>query len=769
MGKIVETGKKKKKGRPSLLDLQKRTLKEQQQQQQQQQKKQNQNQNRNLSNSNSNNSALQTSHNYKSATPTPLRRSTRRNRTVSSPEHDEDDEDAIELNGKRREKKLKLVLKLPSSQKSEPDSASLNSNGSELKGEEDEATASYRRKRKINAIGDGSGFGVSEKEEKSVAGANPTNHVQDSGPSTPLPDKKLLLFILDRLQKKDTYGVYSEPVNPNELPDYHDIIEHPMDFGTVRKKLSSGVYTNLEQFEKDVFLICSNAMQYNAPDTIYFRQARSIQELAKKSFENLRQDSDDNEPETKIVRRGRPPTKNFKKPVGRPSLEHAGSEVALDRTPPTGGESTIWSNNDLRKGPHVSDKSFADSSSRSHGSRNDAYWLTDNKKSERNEDATGSMYKGNSMKYGKRQFVLDENRRNTYKQLPAGGGEPSVLTTFDAERKQLMAVGLLTEHGYARSLDRFAANIGTAAWRIASKRIERSLPPGVKFGPGWVGENDIPPQRPLLLSSTLQGLPSPSRLLSLPEDSCAVAPCNVESREKLLAKPDNILSKNEVPQIHSASEAQLINALPPSASTSTPPAAARKSEPCTDSEAEAAVDGLNSHVGLNIINSNTTMIRPRLPFQIHQSGTVHPGINGFNGAYEFSLPAQMGKLIGNARPAGAGFQPCQMSDRISRTNTNFVHQATTNSLNSENPKFSDNSSTINPTGALPNSGNEEKEAQKSGVKHGHSWQQSKPDPGVSPQQKPDLVPPDLNVRFQSPGSPSSSRVDSAQPDLALQL
>lgn len=52
----------------------------------------------------------------------------------------------------------------------------------------------------------------------------------------------------------------------------------------------------------------------------------------------------------------------------------------------------------------------------------------------------GSMYKGNSMKYGKRQFVLDENRRNTYKQLPAGGGEPSVLTTFDAERKQLMAV-----------------------------------------------------------------------------------------------------------------------------------------------------------------------------------------------------------------------------------------------------------------------------------------------------------------------------------------
>lgn len=34
-----------------------------------------------------------------------------------------------------------------------------------------------------------------------------------------------------------------------QLPDYHDIIEHPMDFSTVRKKLSNGVYNSLEQFE----------------------------------------------------------------------------------------------------------------------------------------------------------------------------------------------------------------------------------------------------------------------------------------------------------------------------------------------------------------------------------------------------------------------------------------------------------------------------------------------------------------------------------------
>ncbi|PQM38978.1 uncharacterized protein Pyn_15008 [Prunus yedoensis var. nudiflora] len=101
--------------------------------------------------------------------------------------------------------------------------------------------------------------------------------------------------------------------------------------------------------ESDIFLICSNAMQYNAPDTIYFRQARSIHELAKKNFDNLRQDSDDNEPGPKVVRRGRPPTKNLKKPLGRPSLERAGSEFS-DATLATGAENA---NYDLRKGPQI--------------------------------------------------------------------------------------------------------------------------------------------------------------------------------------------------------------------------------------------------------------------------------------------------------------------------------------------------------------------------------------------------------------------------------
>ncbi|KAJ0801747.1 putative chromatin remodeler Bromodomain family [Helianthus annuus] len=51
---------------------------------------------------------------------------------------------------------------------------------------------------------------------------------------------------------KDTHVDFSEPVDPNELPDYHDIIKHPMDFGTVRSKLVGGLYSTLEELEYDV-------------------------------------------------------------------------------------------------------------------------------------------------------------------------------------------------------------------------------------------------------------------------------------------------------------------------------------------------------------------------------------------------------------------------------------------------------------------------------------------------------------------------------------
>ncbi|CAK9316067.1 unnamed protein product [Citrullus colocynthis] len=779
MGKVVER-KKRKKGRPSLLDLQKRNLKEQQEQEQQDQKQKQNHQTKRI-----NNSTTISNPNY--ASPTPLRRSTRRNPNTDelTPEEVADDHEDAEYNeelaGNGREKKLKLVLRLHS-QKSPVNSSSLNSCGSDSNAEGDGNAASINKKRKIGSIGEGSRIQDSEKGEKSISATNPSETLQgvhmDSGPSTPLPDKKLLVFILDRLQKKDVYGVFSEPVDPNELPDYHEIIDHPMDFGTVREKLTSGSYSTLEQFEKDVLLISSNAMQYNSPDTIYFRQARTIQELAKKNFKNLRQDSDDNEPEPKVVRRGRPPTKNLKKPLGRPSLERAGSEFSPDATLATGGENTNRSS-DLRKGLHNLEKpSFADFSGRfSFSSNSDAAFnLFNQSRFDRSEDITGSALRFNSVRQGKKPIVSEENRRNTYKQFQEAAAllEPSVLNTFDRERKVLMPVGLFLEHAYARSLARFAADLGSVAWTVASKKIERSLPSGSSFGPGWVVENDTTPKRVFLPQaalcqmSTLQPFLGPE---SLDPDVKPLTPEQKGVRSSDNSEADTSSKTHDEPSRAPSSDGQINRPPTEFATASSPPSSTRRSsEPCKG-QAET-VEGSNPSSDYNVLESSIPISRPS--FQKHHP-TIRPGMNGFNGAYGFDPSAHRGKLIRPSEPAGVKPQSSQMLEMISRTNANFILPATTTSLNLKELKCPENNpSTTNSSSSLVGSENYALVNPATGPHSRTHWQQGpsppeKTDAVVTTIYKPESVPPDLNVRFKSPGSPSSSKVDSAHPDLVLQL
>ncbi|KAK7283459.1 hypothetical protein RIF29_12990 [Crotalaria pallida] len=446
------TTKKKKKGRPSLLDLQKRSLKQQQH------------------NTTKNNISLN-SHS-----------------TPHQNHHDDDDDE-------RREKKQKLLIGLNSHNLNLnhhhsslfPNSSSFNNNPFKsphpLLLDPDDSSL---KRRKIQHPTDGK---VPKATESSKHGSQ-----GESGPTTPLPDKKLLLFILDRLQKKDTHGVFSEPVDPEELPDYHDIIKQPMDFGTVRNKLDGALYANLEQFENDVFLICSNAMQYNSADTIYYRQARAMQEIARKDFENLRQDSDNDsepqpKPQPKTGQRGRPPgSKHIRKSLGMSPPDRVGPESSSDATLASGGDIASGSNGyNLRK--TLSKFPLADSSARaSHGnlvSGGYASWSSDWE-----NEFPASVLKA-VLRYGKNQPVVDETRRDTYNHpVPLRNGPP-LMATVEDEFKQLLAVGLHVKHSYARSLAHFAADLGPAVWKIAAKKISSVLPPGHEFGPGWVAEDDV--------------------------------------------------------------------------------------------------------------------------------------------------------------------------------------------------------------------------------------------------------------------------------------
>ncbi|XP_010477316.1 PREDICTED: bromodomain-containing protein 9-like [Camelina sativa] len=479
MGEVADTmTKKKKKGRPSLLDLQKRAIKQQQLQQQQQHRNQDDQHHQNQHHRSGSKNPNSLNHAPNSAS-----RSKRRNPNSNgdSPWIKDEDDNNIEDNDddERREKKHKLLHGLNSHHQSHRHSP--NSHQSDLNLDET-PEASFKF----------SGGSIHTGEKASKATDILQGSPVESGPTTPLPDKKLLVFILDRLQKKDTYGVYSDPVDPEELPDYHEIITNPMDFSTVRKKLDSGAYASLEQFERDVFLICTNAMEYNSSDTVYYRQARAIQELAKKDFENLRQDSDDEEPQSsqqqqqqpKVARRGRPP----KKQPEPSSIDRTASEISADTL--GGGDSSnkFSAAYNLRKAPPYKFRQAESSVRINHNSETQSGWSIDWE-----NEFPSSVVKAVN-KYGMKHFNVDDNRRDTYNHLSTSSQEPSVLTTLEDELKQLIPVGLNTEYGYARSLARFAANLGPVAWKVASRRIETVLPPGIKFGLGWVGENPAGPE-----------------------------------------------------------------------------------------------------------------------------------------------------------------------------------------------------------------------------------------------------------------------------------
>ncbi|KAL8161510.1 hypothetical protein V2J09_012999 [Rumex salicifolius] len=91
-------------------------------------------------------------------------------------------------------------------------------------------------------------------------------------------------------RRRDEYNVFAEPVDPAQVEDYNEIIKDPMDFGTMRAKLQEDMYRSLPQFQHDVFLIFRNAMHFNPSTTVYFKQARTLHDMASKVFDALKTD-----------------------------------------------------------------------------------------------------------------------------------------------------------------------------------------------------------------------------------------------------------------------------------------------------------------------------------------------------------------------------------------------------------------------------------------------------------------------------------------------
>jgi hypothetical protein len=98
--------------------------------------------------------------------------------------------------------------------------------------------------------------------------------------------KRACVHFLRGLQTHEHGWVFSDPVDPVLLnvPDYFEVIQEPMDLGTVEKRLECGEYRFFEDFQVDTLLIFDNALQYNQNDSEVHTMAKAMKNKCMSDF-----------------------------------------------------------------------------------------------------------------------------------------------------------------------------------------------------------------------------------------------------------------------------------------------------------------------------------------------------------------------------------------------------------------------------------------------------------------------------------------------------
>jgi len=101
--------------------------------------------------------------------------------------------------------------------------------------------------------------------------------------------------ILKLLEKHQYAWPFLTPVDPDilNIPDYFDIVKHPMDLGTVRKNLKK--YNSAKEFAVDVRLVFKNCITYNQPGSDIVIMANALSDIFEKQYAPTKQVSADAE------------------------------------------------------------------------------------------------------------------------------------------------------------------------------------------------------------------------------------------------------------------------------------------------------------------------------------------------------------------------------------------------------------------------------------------------------------------------------------------
>jgi len=137
--------------------------------------------------------------------------------------------------------------------------------------------------------------------------------------------RNFLRDMLSKIMRDKRFSIFLKPVDLEEVPDYHEVIEHPMDLETMMFKIDAHLYESAAQFLEDIQLITNNALEYNpnrdSNDKLIRHRACALRDFANaiidaemdSDFEQMCQEMHRNR-----VERGESPTKNAPKILQNP-------------------------------------------------------------------------------------------------------------------------------------------------------------------------------------------------------------------------------------------------------------------------------------------------------------------------------------------------------------------------------------------------------------------------------------------------------------------
>lgn len=80
--------------------------------------------------------------------------------------------------------------------------------------------------------------------------------------------KKSVLLVWNEMNSHRFSHMFgSQAVSSHDGPDYQDVVRRPMDMATVKRNVENGNTRNIAQFQRDVYLMFSNATMYYSSDS----------------------------------------------------------------------------------------------------------------------------------------------------------------------------------------------------------------------------------------------------------------------------------------------------------------------------------------------------------------------------------------------------------------------------------------------------------------------------------------------------------------------